>query len=521
MSNPTTNPKKIGHEYVQDDEDQIAFDMIQEFEAQMIRMYKDKKMLRQVHTKMHGCVKASFQVEKHLPEELKVGVFAGEPKNYHAWVRFSNGNTKPQKDKKKDIRGAAIKLLGVKGEKILNDELEAETQDFLLMSTETFFAKTVKELGKLLHAITSSSLLKSILLILISPSIWPTLIRASKSKVACKNPLDIPYWSTQPYQFGKNQTVKYHLRPSPSNIIVVENTTDANYLRYNLAQTLHDNEAKFDFFVQFQTDADAMPIEDPTVAWTSQNIKVATLTIHPQVFDTNAQLAYGENLSFNPWHSLPEHRPLGGFNRVRKRVYEVMSKFRHDYNKLPDIEPKDSDDFLHGMNKLNTHVTMDQQVPSKHIIFTTAEVIVNVDKKTAYEFVSSVEELSSWLLKTGPIYGIIKVTKLRGDWAKVGDNRLVERGDSATLVEELMSVHHYSNYSYQTTEFSDIFKHFTNKTYGHMWFDTVDDKTRLRWVYTFTYKNLLARVFLSIFAPLFLKKYLQNGLNNAKAFLEE
>lgn len=521
MSNPNQTPKKIGHEYVQDDEDQIAYEMINEFEAQVTRIYQDKKMLRQVHTKMHGCVKASFTVEKDLPEELKVGVFAGEPKDYHAWVRFSNGNSQPQKDKKKDIRGVAIKLLGVPGEKILENELLAETQDFLLMSTETFFAKTVKELSKLLSAMTSKNFIKSKLFIL-NPFLWPIIGRAMKSKVACKNPLDIPYWSTQPYQFGTiKNAVKYHLRPSSNNIIVVENTTDYNYLRYNLAQTLHDNEAKFDFFVQFQTDADAMPIEDPTVAWSSQYIKVATLTIHPQTFDSNAQLAFGDNLSFNPWHSLPEHRPLGSFNRVRKRVYEVMSKFRHDQNKLPNAEPKDSTDFLNDLNHLNTCVTQDQQVPTKHILFTTAEVIVNCDKQTAYKFVSSVEELSSWLLKTGPIYGIIKVTKLRGGWAKVGDNRLVERGDSATLVEELISVHRYSNYAYQTTEFSDIFKHFTTKTYGHMWFDTVDDKTRLRWVYTFTYKNFLSRIFLSIFAPLFLKKYLQNGLNNAKAFLEE
>ena len=520
MSN-SESKTKLGREYVNAEEDRIAAKMVSEFEDQVRRMYKDKKMLRQVHTKMHGCVKATFKVESNLPEELKVGVFAAEGKEFHAWVRFSNGNTKPQKDKKKDIRGVAIKLLGVPGEKLLRDELLEETQDFLLMSSETFFAKSIKELSRLLSAMTSSNILKSNLFIF-NPLQWPIIVRASKSKVSCENPLSIPYWSTQPYQFGTiDRAVKYHLRPHADNIIVVENTTDPNYLRYNLAQTLHDNEAKFDFFVQFQTDSDAMPIEDPTVAWSSQNIKLATLTIHPQLFDSNAQLEYGDNLSFNPWHSLPEHRPLGVFNRVRKRVYEVMSRFRHENNKLPVFEPKDSHDFLNDMRKPNNHITLDQEIPSKGIIYTTAEVIVNCDKKKAYEFVSSVNKLSSWLLKTGPIYGVIKVTCLRGNWAKVGDNRLVERGDSATLVEELISVHPYSNYAYQTTEFSDIFKHFTDKTYGHMWFDTVDDKTRLRWVYYFTYKNLLSRVFLSIFSRLFLKKYLQNGLYNAKALLEE
>jgi hypothetical protein len=520
MSNTAVN-KKLGLEYVDAEEDRIAAKMVREFEDQVTRMYEDKKMLRQVHTKMHGCVKATFKIEDDLPEELRVGVFAAQGKDYHAWVRFSNGNTAPQKDRKKDIRGVAIKLLGVPGEKLLRDELLEETQDFLLMSSEVFFAKTIKELATLLTAVTSANKLRGLFYFL-NPFHWPTLGRVFKGKVACKNPLDIPYWSTQPYQFGGlDRAVKYHLRPSTSNTTVVENTTDYNYLRYNLAQTLHDNVAQFDFFVQFQTDADAMPIEDPTVPWSSQNIKLATLTIYPQLFDSNAQLNYGDNLSFNPWHSLPEHRPLGSFNRVRKRVYDVMSKFRHDKNKLPVAEPKDSPDFLNDMLPQNPNDTLDQQIPSKHIIFTTAEVTVNCDKVKAYEFVSSVTKLSSWLLKTGPIYGVIKVTTLRGNWEKVGDNRLVERGDSATLVEELISVHYPSNYAYQTTEFSDVFKHFTDKTYGHMWFDTVDDQTRLRWVYYFTYKNLPSRLFLSIFSKLFLKKYLQNGLNNAKALLEE
>ncbi|MEK1942330.1 MAG: hypothetical protein AAAB16_18325, partial [Pseudomonas sp.] len=36
--------------------------------------------------------------------------------------------------------------------------------------------------------------------------------------------------------------------------------------------------------------------------------------------------------SFNPWHALPEHRPLGGINRLRKAVYEAVSAYRHERN---------------------------------------------------------------------------------------------------------------------------------------------------------------------------------------------
>ena len=45
------------------------------------------------------------------------------------------------------------------------------------------------------------------------------------------------------------------------------------------------------------------------------------------------QMEFCEDLSNTPWHSLPEHRPIGGINRVRKVVYEVLSKKRHELNK--------------------------------------------------------------------------------------------------------------------------------------------------------------------------------------------
>src|SRR5688572_21825846 len=76
---------------------------------------------RDAHPKMHGVVKAEFIVEPSLPPELRVGVFA-EPKTYQAWIRFSNQNDGLRPDRKIDIRGMAIKLMGVPGEKLLEEE---------------------------------------------------------------------------------------------------------------------------------------------------------------------------------------------------------------------------------------------------------------------------------------------------------------------------------------------------------------------------------------------------------------
>ena len=46
-----------------------------------------------------------------------------------------------------------------------------------------------------------------------------------------------------------------------------------------------------------------------------------------------------ENLSYNPWHSLPEHKPLGLINRVRKQVYVEISNHRHKLNRVQRQEP--------------------------------------------------------------------------------------------------------------------------------------------------------------------------------------
>ena len=102
-----------------------------------------------------------------------------------------------------------------------------------------------------------------------------------------------------------------------------------------MAAHLKTHEAHFDFQVQLQTDPVTMPVEDPTIAWdetVSPFQTVATIRIPPQPFESDEQMAFGENLIFSPWHSLPEHMPLGGINRVRRQVYEIMSRKRHELN---------------------------------------------------------------------------------------------------------------------------------------------------------------------------------------------
>ena len=77
--------------------------------------------LRDTHSKTNACVRAQFLVEDHLWEKFKVGVFKGRTpadRTFKAWVRFSNAADHPTPDTAKDFRGMAIKLFGVRGEKL-------------------------------------------------------------------------------------------------------------------------------------------------------------------------------------------------------------------------------------------------------------------------------------------------------------------------------------------------------------------------------------------------------------------
>jgi hypothetical protein len=91
-----------------------------------------------------------------------------------------------------------------------------------------------------------------------------------------------------------------------------------------------------------------MDVEDSVQEWNDEDApfyKVAKITIPKQAFDSDAQRSFCENLSYTPWHSLPEHRPLGGVNRIRRIVYERISKLRHDLNQSLRQEPTGDESF--------------------------------------------------------------------------------------------------------------------------------------------------------------------------------
>jgi hypothetical protein len=98
-----------------------------------------------------------------------------------------------------------------------------------------------------------------------------------------------------------------------------------------MREELRAGPACFELMVQRQVPGKYMPVEDPTVEWKESESPfelVARVTVPKQEFDTPDQNAFCESLSFSPWHGMPDHRPLGGLNRVRKAVYLEDARYR-------------------------------------------------------------------------------------------------------------------------------------------------------------------------------------------------
>src|SRR5260370_41463880 len=153
------------------------------------------------------------------------------------------------------------------------------------------------------------------------------------------------FYSCVPYLLGPGQAMQYSYwtkcgvsRKLPGLPL----RPPDNYLRDNMIRTLDEMDVEFEMRIQLQTDPFLMPIENNAVLWPerlSPRVPVATLRIPRQKFDHPAQFAFTRNLKFNPWHCLPEHRPLGNQSRARKRMYDELATFLQKMNSASHIEP--------------------------------------------------------------------------------------------------------------------------------------------------------------------------------------
>lgn len=296
------------------------------------------------NTKTYGVVRGEFTVLKDLPPNLRHGVFA-RPRTFPAWVRFAGpGPLAPADLDDNGVMSFGIKLMDVPGPKLMDDE--RFTQDFTGISAPTFTTPDVRANVQLQRRLGEGWPL----LYFLDPRdshVLDLVMQGLYSRTQ-HSPLEAAYYSCVPYLLGEGQAMKYALRPQSSRTTPIPRFPSDDYLREAMAVTLSEHEVCFDFVIQTQTDPDRMPLENASVRWPehlSPYVRVAELRLGVQRFDSPAQLAFADNLSYNPWHAVAAHRPLGNQNRARRDIYLTLSQVRQRMNAAARIEPAGDETF--------------------------------------------------------------------------------------------------------------------------------------------------------------------------------
>lgn len=309
-------------------------------------------ILRAMHAKgLVATKRAKFQVG-NVPEHLRVGLF--QPgQTYDVVVRFSNGHGSLRDDKRKDLRGAAIKVLPGDGSE----------HDFLMTNAPKHHARNVREIVAFTKAFNDPALLTEALEIVgvESSSNLLEMVREGIDKIAGIRRLLVAlgfdfkstkrilstlreqtsvsveslatetYYSRTPIAFGAI-ALKYRLAPEAQKSQAPEPNPD---LHREFKDLLAQGDVRFNFEVQLFVDESQTPIEDPTKEWLEAIAPfepLATLIIEQQDLESDQakqDAAEIESLAFNPWTvSSPDFRPLGEFNRARQVIYPGSVKLR-------------------------------------------------------------------------------------------------------------------------------------------------------------------------------------------------
>ena len=348
---------KLGQEETPDGEKQTVESIKTLLSTQLAKQYKDKEFLRDTHPKSNGCVKARFVVDSNLPEKYQVGVFQ-KGASYSSWMRFSNSAPEVTHDKDKDFRGLGIKLFGVEGERLPIPGDERHTQDFLFIAFPGFFAGTPRDFLEFFEGEFKDGTLARLRGTLATKGYFLKRPRALKNTLKGRqqfaNPLEITWFSVAPFQLGAPKAdgsalaIKYKVKACLERQSDIPDDPSYDYLEEAMAKDLAKGDWCLEFLVQDQKDPDTMPIEDTLAVWDEQEspfVKVATIQIPQQTFTSDEQKQFCENLSFNPWHGLTVHKPLGGINRARRDEMKAISDLRLKQRGVTRTEPTGFESF--------------------------------------------------------------------------------------------------------------------------------------------------------------------------------
>ncbi len=320
-----------------------------------------KKGLRDAHAKSHGALKGTLTVYDKLPEHLKQGLFA-TPQSYPVVIRLSTSPGTIQSDEVNALRAFAIKIIGVEGPQLLSAHKNEKTQDLLLVnSTILPFADLAAYLKavKMGERKINGSVAEKLKTVKIAGRIHSILKFFGQEKVLLKA-LTSPHThilgetmhTAGVLRFG-NYFGRISVAPLSSNVkalagLIVDPSGKPELIREQVTGFFAKQSAEYELRIQLCTDLDRMPVENPSVEWPealSPHLPIGKIVLPMQDTGSESRRRFVDDvLSFNPWHGIEAHRPLGNLMRVRRLAYEQSSKMRHKLNKLERFEPRSISD---------------------------------------------------------------------------------------------------------------------------------------------------------------------------------
>src|ERR1044071_6331963 len=101
-------------------------------------------VVRNAHAKGYGLARAEVEILSGIPNEYAQGIYA-KPGRHEAMVRFSNGTNHVGDDRfLGPITGIGLKMFGIEGKTLLEDEPDSHTFDYALINHPVFFVNTLK-----------------------------------------------------------------------------------------------------------------------------------------------------------------------------------------------------------------------------------------------------------------------------------------------------------------------------------------------------------------------------------------
>jgi hypothetical protein len=348
------------------DEQELINSIVESFRRINELAYKRYKHgVRDQHAKSHGVLRGELTVYTDLPPHLRQGLFA-TPATYPVIARISTAGGEIRSDQVHLLRGMAIKVLGVNGPKVLPDD-DGVAQDFLLVNEPTITFGDVHAYRKAMPlaamlakapdvavkvAGTLARVVTGVLRTVHIPPPQPVELFA----VPNNHILGQTFHSMGALRYGE-YIAKLSAAPLSESVRAfvdrpIDGALGDDALRKLVVDFFASNSAEYELRAQLCKDLTVMPVEDASKRWpdtgsahqpiASPHQPIAKIIFPAQNAYSPARRAYADDaLSFNPWHALADHRPLGSINRVRIKVYEASTAFRHKMNNAMRVEPRD------------------------------------------------------------------------------------------------------------------------------------------------------------------------------------